>query len=152
MFGRFLYYLIWPILWFVTPLTRRVRVAVLYDGKVLLVQNWIGAGNWELPGGGIKLGETVEQAATREIREELRLHIENVSKLNEDLVTIKRRGILRRLEYVQATIGPTEVIIQNWEIAKINWVPISEFMQLDMMPSDLQQRLTRSVPLEDDTL
>jgi ADP-ribose pyrophosphatase YjhB (NUDIX family) len=48
-------------------------VAVVVDGRLLLLQRLREpeAGCWGIPGGKVELFETVEQAARREIREEL---------------------------------------------------------------------------------
>ncbi len=48
-------------------------VAVVNDGKILLVRRSIDdflGGYYELPGGGVDDGETIEQAALREVKEE----------------------------------------------------------------------------------
>ena len=60
-------------LWIARPLTLGVRVILLREGaagpEVLLVrQTYQDA--WALPGGGVERGETLEQAACREAREE----------------------------------------------------------------------------------
>jgi 8-oxo-dGTP pyrophosphatase MutT (NUDIX family) len=51
--------------------SRRVRVVIVCDQKVLLQRRWYSAGAWQLPGGGVRGGETLIQAAVRELREEL---------------------------------------------------------------------------------
>lgn len=49
----------------------RVRVIVRWGDRILMVQHEDAAGRfWILPGGGVKPGETLEQAATREVLEE----------------------------------------------------------------------------------
>lgn len=50
-------------------------VALIDDGKVLLIQRARApySGMWTLPGGRLEAGETAEQCATREIKEELGL-------------------------------------------------------------------------------
>lgn len=47
-------------------------VVIQQDGKVLLVQEKLGIaiGKWNLPGGRVDVGETIEQAAIREAKEE----------------------------------------------------------------------------------
>lgn len=49
----------------------RPRVAVVAKDEVLLVKSWVGTGRWELPGGSQKKGETNQEAARRELREEV---------------------------------------------------------------------------------
>ena len=50
---------------------------VFHDGAVLLVQrrNPPCADEWAIPGGKVRLGETLQQAAEREILEETGIHI-----------------------------------------------------------------------------
>lgn len=152
MFGKILYYLAWPLLWFVTPLSRRVRVIVIYDNKCILVQNWFGSGLWDLPGGGIKFGESAEDAAVRELREELRLHVDDLRKLTTQPIVLKKGGLTMRLEYFQATISPDEEIVQNWEIRRVSWIPMGELADAEVVPEEVRALLSSSAHLEDDTL
>jgi 8-oxo-dGTP diphosphatase len=57
-----------------------VSAAIFRDGKVLIVRRGRAPakGLYTLPGGGVELGETLEQAVIREIREETALEIEPV--------------------------------------------------------------------------
>jgi 8-oxo-dGTP pyrophosphatase MutT (NUDIX family) len=54
--------------------TQGVRVMIIHDGSLVLVRHWYNT-LWVMPGGGIKKHETPEQAAIREVREELELDI-----------------------------------------------------------------------------
>jgi 8-oxo-dGTP pyrophosphatase MutT (NUDIX family) len=54
--------------------TRGVRVMIVYQDKIILVRHWYNS-LWVMPGGGIKKHETPEQAAIREVKEELGISI-----------------------------------------------------------------------------
>lgn len=54
---------------FIRPKTLGVRVMLVRAGQVFLIRHTYMRG-WYLPGGGLKRGETPEQAARREVREE----------------------------------------------------------------------------------
>jgi ADP-ribose pyrophosphatase YjhB (NUDIX family) len=57
------------------PSRHAVRVLLIDEAdRVLLVRVWDGpTSSWWVPGGGVELGETDDEAAHREIREETRL-------------------------------------------------------------------------------
>jgi 8-oxo-dGTP diphosphatase len=54
-----------------------VGAVVMKDGKVLLVKRGIdpNKGMWAIPGGSLKLGETLQEGAEREIKEETAITI-----------------------------------------------------------------------------
>jgi ADP-ribose pyrophosphatase YjhB (NUDIX family) len=58
-----------------------VSAAIFRDGRVLIVRRAQPPANglYTLPGGGVELGETLEQAVIREVREETGLVIEPVA-------------------------------------------------------------------------
>ena len=62
----------------------RVRVIVYRDdGKILLVRGRFSRQKWTLPGGGVKHNENYEQAAVREVSEEIGLKIHNLRYLGK---------------------------------------------------------------------
>ncbi len=67
---RFFYRLYRVFLFFARPLTLGVRIILLRGSTVLLVRQTYMDG-WFLPGGGMKKGETFEQAVRREALEEV---------------------------------------------------------------------------------
>ena len=67
---RLIYLLHRLYLFLLRPRTLGVRVMLIQDDKVLLIRQTYMEG-WFMPGGGVKNGETLEQAARREAREEV---------------------------------------------------------------------------------
>lgn len=77
---RILYRLYQIYLFVARPLTLGVRVMLIRGGKVLLVRQTYMDG-WFIPGGRIEKGETLEQAARREAREEVGAELKSISLL-----------------------------------------------------------------------
>ena len=62
----------------------RAQCLVIRDNKILMVKHKIGDDEWHCsPGGGIEKGETPEQAAIRELREECLVSGKIIKKLSE---------------------------------------------------------------------
>ena len=69
------------------PDTRGVRCVVECEGRVLLIRNTYGPMMWDLPGGGVGRGERPEDAARREVCEEVGLAITGLRPLGEHVGT-----------------------------------------------------------------
>ena len=68
----------------IVPKKDRVRVIVYRDdGDILLVKNRFSRQKWALPGGGVNRNESYEQAAVREVLEEIGLKIHNLRYLGK---------------------------------------------------------------------
>ncbi|MDP3798405.1 MAG: CoA pyrophosphatase [Polaromonas sp.] len=88
------------------------------------------AGQWALPGGRIDAGETAEQAALRELAEEVHLELDASAILGrlDDFVT--RSGFV--ITPVVVWAGAAQQIRPNpAEVASIHRIPIAEFMRAD---------------------
>src|SRR5207248_2768136 len=67
------------VYWFVfRPHTQGVKCLVDHDGKWLMIRNSYGKGHWTFPGGAIARGETPDDAAIREVLEEVGLELASV--------------------------------------------------------------------------
>ncbi len=105
-----------------------VGVVILKDDTVLLIQrgNPPKKGSWSLPGGKQDLGETVLNAAVREIHEETNLVIseENLSFLGvADLIN------LPHYHYTLINLWTdhfTGISIAGSDAQDVRWVPLSE--------------------------
>ncbi len=127
LLGRLLFWGAWPLLWFVMPLTRRVRIIIRRGDDVLAVKNWIGPNIWDLPGGGIKFGESIEQAAERELKEELRLVGQSPKRIGKEVYIRKFCGLTMRTHFVEMKIGNEDLPIKNWEISEVTWMHPKDF-------------------------
>ena len=68
----------------IVPQKDRVRVIVYRDdGKILLVRSRFSRQEWALSGGGVNRNESYEQAAIREVLEEIGLKIHNMRYLGK---------------------------------------------------------------------
>ena len=68
----------------IVPQKDRVRVIVYRDdGDILLVKNRFSRQKWALPGGGVNRNESYEQAAVREVLEEIGLRVHNLRYLGK---------------------------------------------------------------------
>ena len=112
--------------------------AVILDGdRVLLIQRGQEPlkGEWSLPGGAVEIGETLEAAVAREVREETSLDVV-VGPVVEVLDSI-RRDASGRAEYHYVIVdyaclvrsGTPTAAVRGTDAADVRWVPVDELAQ-----------------------
>lgn len=109
-----------------------VSAAIFRDGRVLIVRRARppAHGLYTLPGGGVELGETLEQAVVREVREETALAVEPVDLVGfrqaivrDDAGRVERHFVI--LPFAARFLGGE--IALNEELAEAQW----------LLPSDI---------------
>jgi len=134
--GRFLFYIFWPLVWFYAPLTRRSRVVIVRSGKILVVKNSFGPGVWQLPGGGIKHGESAESAGSREILEELNVELKNVVLLSDEIHIVKQFGLLMRYHFLSGSLDK-EITQSSSEIIDWKWIEYASGFQNERVAKEV---------------
>jgi ADP-ribose pyrophosphatase YjhB (NUDIX family) len=111
--------------------------AVVHRGKeVLLVKRNFppNQGKWSIPGGRVELGEEVDDAAVREIREETGLSVEIEGLLDvQTLIQKDRKGAIKYhyilVDYIARAVGGR--LRLDPESSSCGWFTESESRRLD---------------------
>ncbi|MDF5759197.1 NUDIX hydrolase [Spongiactinospora sp. TRM90649] len=103
------------------PLQPAVAAAIIVQhGRVLLIRRAVSEGklSWQFPAGVIEPGESGEQAAVRETREEVGLDVTAVKTLGDRIHPATGR---RMIYVVCETISGTAHVADTEELAEVEW-------------------------------
>ena len=113
-----------------------VSAAIFRDGRLLIVRRALppAHGLYTLPGGVVELGETLEQAVIREVREESGVTVEPVALAGyREVIARDAAGRIERhfviLPFAARWIAGE--IALNEELAEARWLPPSELSGLE---------------------
>lgn len=110
----------------------RVRVVICRDGRFVVVRNVDGDYTWwSLPGGGLEAGETLGEAAVREVWEETGLEVRLIGVIHlaeRKASEVYNIGIIFRAEVV----GGQEYIGNDPKgtVREVRWVTLDEALPL----------------------
>jgi 8-oxo-dGTP pyrophosphatase MutT (NUDIX family) len=118
------------------PKTQGVKCLILSGDELLLIRHTYGRSAWALSGGGIKKGETPEEAVKREVKEELGLDVtpEYIGEFTHNT------------EYKIDTVYCFVVTIEKVE-PKIDHIEIKEakWWNINILPKDHSKGLERVI-------
>lgn len=97
-----------------------------YHGNIelLLIKHVVG-GHWSFPKGHVEPGETEEQTALREIKEETGIDVELNTSFREVVSYSPKRDTIKDVIYFLGKAKTFQYTPQEEEIAQIKWVEIN---------------------------
>lgn len=114
-----------------------VAALIQSDGKLLVCQRRRGARfelMWEFPGGKVDVGETLEAALARELREELGA----TSEIGPEIYRARHKYAAMKesieLIFFAARLNPSE--IKNLDFEQIAWREPASLPELNFLPAD----------------
>jgi ADP-ribose pyrophosphatase YjhB (NUDIX family) len=130
--------------WFVfRPRTFGVKCVLEHDGRWLMIRNTYGPAPWTFPGGAIDRGETPEEAAKREIAEEVGITVGGLRAIGDYYSTRQHK---RDTVYCfAASVESAEHDINAAEVAEARWfapteIPSSHAMSVDRIMAMMERR------------
>ena len=128
-----------------------VGVVIFKGEKILLAERDRRPNGkmWSIPGGAQELGETAEEAAIREIREETDLEINILGLV--DVVDVIRRDIEGKVEYHYTLVDfyaewLSGEAVANDDVSDVKWVRLSE------ISDEFLQPITKSIIMKATTM
>lgn len=114
-----------------------VGAAIINNEKLLITLRAKGAkneaGKWEIPGGSVEFGETLEKALKREIKEELGIEIEVIELLDVcDHIIPEENQHWVSPTYVCRIKKGTPKILEPDKCEKIGWFTLNEATKLPL--------------------
>lgn len=105
-----------------------LRAIVVKDGKILIDRDVNDADIWELPGGRLDAGESIEDGLKREFFEELGIHIVVGSLRYSEQFHQTRDGTLSLLLTYEASLVDRDAVftLDPNEVAEVKWIDKSE--------------------------
>ncbi|MBI4918946.1 NUDIX domain-containing protein [archaeon] len=96
--------------------------AVVFCGNKFLVIRHHHNSNWGFPKGHIEERESEEEAAIREICEEVGLRVEMLPKFRQEIVYSPRQGVEKTVVLFLGKTNSEELLVDPEEIAKYKWL------------------------------
>lgn len=132
----------------VRPETSGVKVIIRNrEGRYLLVRIGYGARRWTWPGGKVDRGETLEEAARRELREESGL--DSISLTEVGSKEYNWEGKRDTVHFYQGESSSSDLTVDGQEIIDAGWFELDKLPEpLSVTVSDAVQVICRGISYE----
>ncbi len=117
--------------------------------ELLLIRHRFG-GHWSFPKGHVEAGESEEQTALREVREETGLEIQLLEGFRQSVEYFPKPYIKKQVVYFLGRAVSNNIRRQEEEISELRWVDINEAQRMVTFANDknlieqAKERLNRS--------
>jgi ADP-ribose pyrophosphatase YjhB (NUDIX family) len=121
---------------------QRAGIAIIKDSKILLIKRTKNEEHYYiLPGGGVESNETPEEAAVRELKEELEIQVTIIKKIAE----FEHRGNIEHYYLSDNFLGNINVIgdgVFNSNISdEALWLDINKIEEINLLPDKIKSIL-----------
>ncbi len=101
---------------------------VIKDNKVLLVKH--KAGHWDFPKGHVEKGETEEETAIREVKEETNIDIDVVTKYRYVSTYSPKQDVIKDVIYFLGIPKNTDTLAQEEEVDQVLFIEINKALSI----------------------
>ncbi len=123
----------------------RPCVILVEHGKVLCVKYSSKNDFYLFPGGGIEKGETIAEAAVREMKEEsgIKVKLGKIVYINDWIENKETNSRVVNIFFTGQRVGGKEDngVKDNGKVKGIEWIDLEEFKNIDFRPKSIAERL-----------
>jgi 8-oxo-dGTP diphosphatase len=116
---------------------------IIKEEKILLLYK-TKRGYYELPGGKQDVGETLEQTAVREAKEEIGCDVKVIKEINQTEIFVDKKVINSHMFIAKIIRGEPRVMEPD-TFKEVKWIPLKEYKNFPLAPNVLD--LCRKIEL-----
>jgi len=108
--------------------------AIIKDGKLLLLFKKKHQ-YYEFPGGKVKEGETLEEAAARETKEEIGCEVEGLKYFGFEDICAEEKDFRCHVYLARLKDGDSPKIVESYLFDNLFWLPLNEPQKYSLAPN-----------------